>query len=105
MARYPTCLLKLDTAAFAPSLRLKSSDFTSMNTGRTLTRNKRALSKAGGFRWIVNRLLLNQLFSSGLHRLRHINQLIDGAFQLLATDWVRLKTSTLANNSAICGSA
>ena len=49
VTRYPTCLLKLDTAAFAPELRLKSSDFTSRNTGRTLASNKKALSKAGGF--------------------------------------------------------
>ena len=91
VARYPTCLLKLDTAAFAPSLRLKSSDFTSKNTGTTLTRNSMVLSKVGGFRWVVNRLLLDQFFGSGLHRLRHSNQLIDGHMQLFPTDWVRLK--------------
>ena len=89
MANYPTSLLKLDTAALEPALRFKSRDFTSRNTGRTLTRNKKALSKAS-FRWIVNRLLLDQFFSSGLHRLRHINQLLNGALQLLAPDWVRL---------------
>ena len=50
VARYPICLLKLDTAAFAPMLRLKSSDFTSSSNGKRLARNMMALSKICGFR-------------------------------------------------------